>query len=131
MPPLSTRWPPNHMMPTMEKFDDDEQHREHDGEEPEDATVVSVRSWLAVAEALLLVVGAHERPDDPDAAQGLTHDVVDAVEPRLHGPEERDGLPKDQEEEDDHDRQDDGDGERQRHVLAQGHDDAADGHHRA
>ena len=89
MPPLSTRRLPNHITATVERL-----------RIAIIVGIVTAKSRLTRIECLeqvlvgdlearLLVAGAHEGADDAYTGQGLAHDLVDAVELGLHGPEER------------------------------------------
>ena len=90
MPPLSTRQAPNHMTATVDRLKISHHHRDRHREEPVDPQAGVEQVLVGDVEALLLVLGAHEGPDDAHAGQGLAHDLVDPVELDLHRPEERD-----------------------------------------
>ena len=107
MAPLSTRMAPNHITATVDRF----MMRVSTGMVTANRRLTRMAGLEQVqvdlVEALLLVLGAHEGADDPDARQRLAHDLVDAVELALHRLEQRDGAAHDEADDQDHERQDD------------------------
>ena len=123
---LSTRIAPNHMTATSDRLRIAVITGIVRANSRLTAIAVSNRSLVGRLEALLLVAGPDERPDDPDAGQRLARHLVDPVELDLHRPEQRDRPAHHEADDEAHDRQDDDEQARQRHVLADGHDDPAD-----
>jgi hypothetical protein len=109
---------------------DPEQERDHRREETIDPQRGVGEVAVGDVVARLVVIGAHERADDADAAQRLAHDLLDAVGPLLHGLEERHRSRGDHAHDDGHEGHDDDEQARERNVLADRHDDAADQHDR-
>ena len=94
--PLSTRDRAEPHDGDRREVEDRGHHRDRHREQPVDLQAVLEQVPVRVVEALLLVLGPHERADDADAGQRLAHDLVDPVELGLHGPEQRDGPAHDE-----------------------------------
>ena len=74
------------------QVEDQHDRREHQGEQPGDPEGRVGQVPVGLVEAALLVLGPDEGADDPDAAEGLAHDLVDPVDLDLDRPEQRQGA---------------------------------------
>ncbi len=110
---------------------DDQHHaREQVGHQLADLQRDAGEVLVGVGEPVLLVVVLDEGADDPDAGDLLAQHPVHGVDLVLHAAEARAELAH---EHGDHDGEGGDDGQQQageRHVLVEGHDDAADAHDR-
>src|SRR5690606_23477053 len=110
---------------------ENQQHQGEQGRHPATDEEAHVGEFtVGLTEPRLLMRLADESPDDADAADLLSHHLVDPVDALLHLPEAGDHAPDDEPDTACQQRHSNRHQPRQADVLAQGHEDAADHHDR-